>query len=167
MGQTTGNNPSKHGKTSTTTTRFAYCARTKSCLRVTTIMGKYVHHHHTNLLAVGFFDIFTAAVAFIVSAGTVVVLVVAVAIANVLWNRAFGFAAFDSVLGILALALFAVSCLDLSALDRFRTAVASIEFAATVVVLVVAVAVALVLLETAFSFTVVIWLVVRVLAFAL
>merc|ERR1719353_1172787 len=113
------------------------------------------------------FDIFTAAVAFIVSAGTVVVLVVAVAIANVIWNRAFGFAAFDSVLGILALALFAVSCLDLSALDRFRTAVASIEFAATVVVLVVAVAVALVLLETAFSFTVFIFLVVRVLAFAL
>ena len=71
----------------------------------------------TNLLAVGFFDIFTAAVAFIVPAGTVVVLVVAVAIANVIWNRAFGIAAFDFVLGILALALFAVSCFDLSALD--------------------------------------------------
>jgi len=105
------------------------------------------------LLAVGFFDIFTAAVAFIVSAGTVVVLVVAVAIANVLWYRAFGIAAFDFVLGILALALFAVSCFDSSALDRTRTAVAAIVFAATVVVLVVAVAVALVLLETAFSIT--------------
>merc|ERR1719161_2594739 len=107
------------------------------------------------------------AVAFIVSAGTVVVLVVAVAIANVLWNRAFGIAAFDLVLGILARALFAVSCQDFSALDRTRTAVASIEFAATVVVLVVAVAVALVLLETACSFTVFIFLVIRVLAFAL
>jgi len=105
------------------------------------------------LLAVGFFDIFTAAVAFIVSAGTVVVLVVAVAIANVIWNRAFGFAAFDSVLGILANARFAVRCFDPSALDRTRTAVAAIEFAATVVVLVVAVAVALVLRETAFSIT--------------
>merc|ERR1719366_811 len=92
------------------------------------------------LLAVGFFDIFTAAVAFIVSAGTVVVLVVAVAIANVLWSRAFGIAAFDFVLGILALALFAVTCFGFSALDRTRTAVASIVFAATVVVLVVAVA---------------------------
>jgi len=106
------------------------------------------------LLAVGFFDIVTAAVAFIVSAGTVVVLVVAVAIANVIRNRAFGIAAFDFVLGILALALFAVTCFDFSALDRTRTAVASIVFAATVVVLVVAVAVALVLLETAFSLTV-------------
>merc|ERR1712048_687272 len=103
------------------------------------------------LLAVGFFDIFTAAVALIVPAGTVVVLVVAVAIANVIWNRALGFAAFDSVLGILANARFAVSCFDLSALDRTRTAVASIEIAGTVVVLVVAVAIANVLWSRAFG----------------
>ena len=164
MGQTTGNSQANMGEK---TTRFAHCARTKSCLRVTTIMGKHVQNHHTNLLAVGFFDIVTATVAFIVSAGTVVVVVVAVAIANVLGTLAYSLAAFDSVLGILALARFAVSCFDTSALDRFRTAVASIVFAATVVVLVVAVAVALVLLETAFSFTVGIRLVIRVLAFAL
>ena len=71
------------------------------------------------------------------------------------------------MLGILANARFAVSCFDLSALDRTRTAVASIEFAPTVVVLVVAVAVALVFLETACSFAVLIFLVIRVLAFAL
>ena len=112
-------------------------------------MGKYVHHHHTNLLAVGFFDIFTAAVTFIESAGTVVVIVVAVAIADELWDRAFGLTAFAFVLGILALALFAVSCFDNSALDRTRTAVASIEIAATIVVVVIAVAVALVMAGTA------------------
>jgi len=131
-------------------------------------MGKYVHNHHTNLLAVRFFDFRTATVAFIVSAGTVVVLVVAVAIADVLWNRAFGCAAFDSApLGILANARFAVSHVDLATLDSLRAAVASIEIAATVVVGVVAVAVALVLGETAFSFTVLIRLVTRILAFAL
>ena len=131
-------------------------------------MGKYVHNHHTNLLAVRFVDFRTATVAFIVSAGTVVVLVVAVAIADVLWNRAFGCAAFDSApLGILANARFAVSHVDLATLDSLRAAVASIEIAATVVVGVVAVAVALVLGEIAFSFTVGIRLVIRILAFAL
>ena len=150
------------------TARFAYCARTKILLTGNNNHGENMFTIiTTNLLAVGFFDISTAAVASIVFAGTVVVLVVAVAIANVLWNRAFGIAAFDFVLGILALALFAVSCFDSSALDRTRTAVASIEFAPTVVVLVVAVAVALVFLETACSFAVLIFLVIRVLAFAL
>jgi len=119
------------------------------------------------LLAVSFFDSVTAAVASIVFAATVVVLVVAVAIADELWDRAFGLTAFAFVLGIDALALFAVSCFDNSALDRTRTAVASIVFAATVVVGVVAVAVALVLGEIAFSFTVGIRLVIRILAFAL
>ena len=94
---------------------------------------------------------FTAAVAFIVFAATIVVLVVAVAIADVLWSRACGIAAFVSVLGILAVAVCAVRCFDNSALDRTRTAVAAIESAATVVVGVVAVAVALVLGESAFS----------------
>ena len=112
-------------------------------------MGKYVHNHHTNLLAVRFVDFRTATVAFIVSAGTVVVLVVAVAIADVLWSRACGIAAFVSVLGILAVAVCAVRCFDNSALDRTRTAVASIESAATIVVVVVAVAVALVMAGTA------------------
>ena len=92
---------------------------------------------------------FTAAIAFIVFAATIVVLVVTVAITDVLWSRACGIAAFVSVLGILAVAVCAVRCFDNSALDRTRTAVASIVFAATVVVLVVAVAVALVMAGTA------------------
>ena len=133
MGQTTGNNPSKTWQKNNTI---------RSLRTYKILLTGICSHHHTNLLAVGFFDIVTAAVAFIVSAGTVVVLVVAVPIANVICSRAFSFAAFDSVLGILALALFAVTCLDLSALDRTRTAVASIEFADTIVVLVVAVAIA-------------------------
>ena len=90
-----------------------------------------------------------------------------VATTNVLFKRAYIVASLDFVLGILALALCAVSCFDFSVCDRFRTAIASIVRAATIVVVVVAVAVALVAWLTAFSRTIRVGFVIWILAFTL
>ena len=104
----------------------------------------------TNLLAVFLANVGAAAVAAIIGTATVVVAVVTVPVTLVICIPTFP-RALALVLGIEALASFAVICLDRSALDCLCTAIAAVIITATVVVVIVAVAVALVLGESAFS----------------
>ena len=104
----------------------------------------------TNLLAVFLANVGAAAVAAIIGTATVVVAVVTVPVTLVICIPAFP-RALALVLGIEALASFAVICLDRSALDCLCTAIAAVIITATVVVVIVAVAVALVLLASAYA----------------
>jgi len=100
------------------------------------------------LFTVCFLNVGTAAVAAVIITATVVIVIVAVAVALVLWSSTRALTVrvgFWFVFRIEALAEFAVTCLDCSALDRLFTAVATVVTTATVVVGIVAVAIALVL----------------------
>ena len=82
------------------------------------IQHTHAHSTHADLLAVGFDDIGTTAVAFIEVAATIVVRVVAVTIADVVRERALLLTLLLIwVFRILALAFFAVGCFDTSTLD--------------------------------------------------
>ena len=80
--------------------------------------GTHTQNTHADLIAVRFDDIGTAAVAFIELATTIVIRVVAVTIADVLWERALLLTfLLIWVFRILALTFFAVGCFDASTLD--------------------------------------------------
>ena len=84
------------------------------------VQRTYAHAHntHADLLAVGFDDIGTTTVAFIELAAAVVVLIVAVTIADVVRKRALLLTfLLIWVFRILALAFFAVGCFDKPTLD--------------------------------------------------
>jgi len=102
------------------------------------------------LFAVSLFDgtshTLRTAIAAVKIASAVVIIVVTVTVAFVLCRSAFpGTILRRFVFGVQTLTLFAVIRLDLSAIDRLRTAIATIIAAACVVVIVVAVAIASVL----------------------
>ena len=121
----------------------------------------------TNLLAVFLANVGAAAVAAIIGTATVVVAVVTVPVTLVIWIPAFP-RALALVLGIEALASFAVICLDRSALDCLCTAIAAVIITATVVIFIVAVAVGLVLWISTRALTVRVgfWFVFRIEALA-
>merc|ERR1711934_689587 len=98
------------------------------------------------LLHFSIFHSFSAAIAAIVATGFVVVLVVAIAVALVLRQRAGRLAL---VLWVDALALLAVVFLHLSTFHTFSAAIAAIVATAFVVVIIVAIAVSLVLRQPA------------------
>lgn len=90
-------------------------------------------------------DGFLAAITAIVTAATIVVFVVTVAIPFVAGKFASPFAA----IGVFALAFLAVFVRKLSVLDGIETAISAIERAATVVIFIVTVSIALVVRELA------------------